>query len=196
MSQLGTNCLTTLANLLVRPILRNHLQALPLPHEGTATRMDHEETDMNKFLTGLCATTLAASFALPVSAAPLFVPKAPESARPDVQNVQLTIQLGESRRDWRRDGRRWRNDDRHYYRGYRGHREYRHGYKRHSDGWWYPAAAFVAGAIITGAIANNNRSSGSAHVDWCYDRYRSYRASDNTFQPYSGPRQRCYSPYS
>ncbi|ESZ54239.1 BA14K family protein [Mesorhizobium sp. M0317] len=36
----------------------------------------------------------------------------------------------------------------------------------------------------------------SAHVQWCYDRYRSYRAWDNTFQPYDGPRQQCWSPYS
>ncbi|TPN15988.1 BA14K family protein [Mesorhizobium sp. B2-1-3] len=35
----------------------------------------------------------------------------------------------------------------------------------------------------------------SAHVRWCYNRYRSYRAYDNTFQPYNGPRQQCYSPY-
>jgi hypothetical protein len=34
-----------------------------------------------------------------------------------------------------------------------------------------------------------------AHVQWCYDRYRSYRAWDNTFQPYNGPRQQCWSPY-
>ncbi|MFC6486905.1 BA14K family protein [Nitratireductor sp. GCM10026969] len=34
-----------------------------------------------------------------------------------------------------------------------------------------------------------------AHVGWCYDRYRSYRASDNTFQPYNGPRRQCVSPY-
>jgi hypothetical protein len=40
------------------------------------------------------------------------------------------------------------------------------------------------------------RSGGSAHVQWCYNRYRSYRAWDNTFQPYNGPRQQCYSPYS
>lgn len=37
---------------------------------------------------------------------------------------------------------------------------------------------------------------GSAHVNWCYNRYRSYRAWDNTFQPYNGPRQQCWSPYS
>ncbi|MDG4880011.1 BA14K family protein [Mesorhizobium sp. WSM4884] len=35
----------------------------------------------------------------------------------------------------------------------------------------------------------------SAHVRWCYDRYRSYRAWDNTFQPNYGPRRQCISPY-
>ncbi|HEV7309209.1 BA14K family protein [Ensifer sp.] len=36
---------------------------------------------------------------------------------------------------------------------------------------------------------------GSGHTRWCYARYRSYRAYDNTFQPYYGPRQACISPY-
>ncbi|TGQ42734.1 MULTISPECIES: BA14K family protein [unclassified Mesorhizobium] len=40
------------------------------------------------------------------------------------------------------------------------------------------------------------RTLSSAHVRWCYNRYRSYRAADNTFQPYYGPRQQCISPYS
>jgi hypothetical protein len=31
-------------------------------------------------------------------------------------------------------------------------------------------------------------------VDWCYSRYRSYRAYDNTFQPYYGPRRQCIGP--
>ena len=35
-----------------------------------------------------------------------------------------------------------------------------------------------------------------AHLNWCYDRYRSYREWDNTFQPYHGPRRACYSPYN
>ena len=42
----------------------------------------------------------------------------------------------------------------------------------------------AAGAIIGGAIASQNRSS-------CAARYRSYRASDNTYQPNSGPRRVC-----
>jgi len=32
-------------------------------------------------------------------------------------------------------------------------------------------------------------------VRWCDNRYRSYRASDNSFQPYNGPRRQCRSPY-
>ncbi|MBV2142336.1 BA14K family protein [Falsochrobactrum sp. TDYN1] len=36
---------------------------------------------------------------------------------------------------------------------------------------------------------------GNAHVRWCYNRYRSYRAYDNTYQPYNGPRRQCYSPF-
>ncbi|RUU58413.1 BA14K family protein, partial [Mesorhizobium sp. M2C.T.Ca.TU.009.01.2.1] len=76
-------------------------------------------------------------------------------------------------------------------------REYRRGYRRHGD-YWFPLAAFATGALITGAIVNSENSRvyrGNSHVQWCYDRYRSYRASDNTFQPYNGPRQQCVSPY-
>ncbi|MBL0934079.1 MAG: BA14K family protein [Rhizobiaceae bacterium] len=107
-------------------------------------------------------------------------------------------------RRWDRDrryDRRWDRDRdrRAYYRGYRGYRDYRPGYRRYDDGFWYPAAAFITGAIVGGAIASQPRAVvrdyGSSHVQWCYDRYRSYRASDNTFQPYNGPRRQCRSPY-
>jgi hypothetical protein len=89
-----------------------------------------------------------------------------------------------------------------WYNGYRGYRSYRRGY-RHYNGYWYPLAAFGAGAIIGGAIAAQPRYVAPApsgginprHVAWCEARYRSYRAYDNTFQPYNGPRQQCYSPY-
>jgi hypothetical protein len=35
----------------------------------------------------------------------------------------------------------------------------------------------------------------SAHVRWCYERYASYRAWDDSFQPYSGLREPCRTPY-
>ena len=36
----------------------------------------------------------------------------------------------------------------------------------------------------------------SHHAAWCHARYRSYRAHDNSFQPYHGGRTQCWSPYS
>ena len=43
------------------------------------------------------------------------------------------------------------------------------GYRRHSDGFWYPLSAFGAGAIIGGAIANQpgrSQATSSSHVQW------------------------------
>ena len=37
---------------------------------------------------------------------------------------------------------------------------------------------------------------GSSHVAWCYDRWLTYRAWDNTYQPSYGPRRQCWSPFS
>ncbi|WP_244480300.1 BA14K family protein [Rhizobium sp. Root1220] len=94
-----------------------------------------------------------------------------------------------------RDFRRHRNG---YYNGERGYRDRRAGYRRHSDGFWYPLAAFGAAAIIGGAIAKQPRTNygGSSHVEWCANRYQSYRASDNTYVPRAGARAYCNSPYS
>ena len=80
---------------------------------------------------------------------------------------------------------------------YYGNR-YHDGYYRHHDN---DAGALIgglaAGAIIGGLIASQPQAGpvGNSHVDWCYSRYRSYRAYDNTYQPYYGPRRQCYSPY-
>ncbi|RJT36106.1 BA14K family protein [Mesorhizobium waimense] len=152
---------------------------------------------MNRIISGLLATTLSASFVaaeiVPVNAQPSYVPLG-QGLSSDVQTVQY--------QDWRRHrnlnrNRNFSRNDGMYWNGHRGYREYRRGYRRHGD-FWFPLAAFATGALITGAIINNQNRvyrGGDAHVQWCYDRYRSYRAWDNTFQPYDGPRQQCYSPY-
>jgi hypothetical protein len=36
----------------------------------------------------------------------------------------------------------------------------------------------------------------NAHEEWCFNRYRSFRAYDNTYQPYQGGRRYCRSPYN
>ena len=35
----------------------------------------------------------------------------------------------------------------------------------------------------------------SNHIQWCSNRYRSYRTTDNTYQPIAGPRTGCNSPF-
>jgi hypothetical protein len=140
---------------------------------------------LKKFMTALCAGSLSVAFGatgvVPSVAAPI-VPLS-QATTPAVQPDFQTIQY--KKRPRYRAG---------HWKGYTGQRHQRRGYRRHSDGFWYPLAAFGLGAAIGGAIANQPRG-GSAHVQWCYDRYRSYRASDNTFQPYNGPRKQCRSPY-
>lgn len=166
----------------------------------------------SKTICAAIALTFAAGSALPVAAAPLVAPNTQTEA---AGGNLLNVQMSDRQRQWRFDRRQDRREDRferrqdrrearfeqrngrYYYNGHRGYRDKRPGYRYH-NGWWFPAGAFIAGAIIGNAIngSTSARPSSSAHVDWCYNRYRSYRASDNTFQPYNGPRQQCYSPYS
>ncbi|OLP58808.1 hypothetical protein BJF93_17905 [Xaviernesmea oryzae] len=122
--------------------------------------------------------------------------------QPAPRAVNEPVDLVQYRRDddWRRHHRYGRRDERRdfsrrsdYWNGHRGYRERRPGYRYH-NGLWFPLAAFATGAIIGGAATAAPRSYGSSHVQWCASRYRSYRASDNTYQPNSGPRRQCVSP--
>jgi hypothetical protein len=145
---------------------------------------------------GLSAALFITSF-VPVQAmVPIPVQK-PVQVSGSVEQVQYRERPGDGwRRDkeWRRRGMH-RRGDAYYYNGHRGYRERRRGYREH-NGMWFPLAAFATGAIIGGAI-NNDRPVrvGGSHVQWCQNRYRSYRAYDNTYQPNSGPRRQCNSPY-
>lgn len=167
---------------------------------------------MNRFKSTICAAlalTFAAGSAIPVTAAPAFVPQA-AVASDNVVQVQTRMQerrfdrrqdrRGDrfDRRQDRREARFERRNGNPYYNGRRGYRERRPGYREH-NGFWFPAGAFIAGAIISGAINNSQpavRGGGSDHVSWCYDRYRSYRTSDNSYLSNSGDRRQCNSPYS
>jgi hypothetical protein len=60
--------------------------------------------------------------------------------------------------------------------------------------------AGIVGGLLLGGIAasaarQHNASAWNNHVNWCSQRYRSYRIPDNTFQPYNGPRKQCVSPF-
>ena len=159
---------------------------------------------------GLSAIVVAGAM-VPAQAMPIkLTPPAVEKADDGVVNVQY----------WRERGYRGGGYDRGYgrdygrgwYRGHQGYRDYRPGYRNH-NGYWFPLAAFATGAIIGGAISQPREvyrpvpeyrprpvyrptaGVSQRHVNWCANRYRSYDAYSNTFQPYNGPRQACYSPF-
>lgn len=122
---------------------------------------------------------------------------APAQAFPSVAvpKVEVTNVQDVQYRHYRRGGPR-HYGPRHYGPRHYGHRRYRH--NRGNAG--AIIGGLAAGAIIGGAIAAQQQpryyqGGGNAHVNWCHSRYRSYRAYDNSFQPYHGPRRQCRSPY-
>lgn len=181
-----------------------------------------------KLVASLWAALLGAAFAL-ASGPATAIPVIPSPSGP-VAGPSFEITTVGERRFIRRGGGNFYRGGGNYYRGgmryagrnwsrgngdWYGRRGYYSGggryYRRpgnwywnrgYYDNYWYPGAAFLAGAIIVDALADDYPPErygrayvGDDHARWCYDRYRSYRISDDTFQPYDGPRRRCISPY-
>ncbi|TGP20224.1 MULTISPECIES: BA14K family protein [unclassified Mesorhizobium] len=140
---------------------------------------------MNRTVTAFCGFMLgAAALAAPAEAMPI----APAAGSPSVTSQATPV--------WYRRGF-YAVGGVYYYNGYRGYWRVRPGY-RYYNGYWFPAAAFAAGvaaATVAPAPLPAARLA-AAHVRWCSERYVSFRAWDNSYQPYEGPRQQCWSPYS
>jgi len=174
---------------------------------------------MNKF--GIIALSIATALSgMPASAGPAFVPSLVQSAQPAPQNTDARIMTvacnpysivcsgdGDNRRSYRNRDRDNDGDrDRRSYRDRRYDRDDRYGWNRRDDRWdrrydrryrrhdnsGVIIGGLAAGALLGGIIASQPRTSGySSHAEYCYSRYRSYRAYDNTYQPNYGPRRQC-----
>lgn len=125
----------------------------------------------------------------------------PTMNAPKVADVQL-IQHRAHTRQWYRN-RSWARNSyngRHYSNRYSG-RQYRYNGRHYhyrdydNNDFGFLFGGLATGAIIGGLIAQPRYYGGNSHASWCYSRYRSYRAYDNTFQPYYGPRRQCVGPY-
>ena len=135
---------------------------------------------------------LLASMSLPAAASPLvtglergmLVPMASEG-RTEATPVHST-----NRREWKK--RKYRRD-RRYDRRYERRYDRRHNRRYHRR--IYPRLFLPPVYPNYRYVEPRRYSHSSRHVRWCYNRYRSYRAWDNTFQPYHGPRRQCRSPY-
>ena len=110
---------------------------------------------------GLSAVMLATSFTPSMAFPQIPTPVKVEQAG-DVETVQYYRRRDYDER-WRdRDGYRreyrrdYRRDNYSYYRGHRGYRYYRPGYREY-NGYWFPLAAFATGALIGGAVIDNEQ---------------------------------------
>jgi len=112
---------------------------------------------------------MAVSSVLPAAAMPTI--GKPAQAASQIEQVKVVIKYG----NWR---------------GHRGYRERRAGYRRHTDGFWYPRAAFTV-KVAPGVRVKV----GARHAGWCRDKYRTYRTSDNTYVAVGGVRRVCRSPF-
>ena len=100
-----------------------------------------------------------------------------ESGSTNIEQVQM------KKKRWQYN--KWQHGDRKRKRD-RHHRHYR-------DGFWYSSPFWFS---FTVPLAASRYGSGSAHVEWCYDRYRSSDARTDTFMGYDGRRHYCNSPYN
>ncbi len=155
---------------------------------------------MNRLLKSVSVAAVAAVVSLTSLTSASATMPLPAVMAPQASQQASNVEQVQFRND-RRERRIWRErGSRHgWYRGHRGYRDYRRGYRRHNDGLWYPLAAFGAGALIGGAISSSQRpayAGSGSHVQWCANRYRTYRASDNTYVPRAGVRAYCNSPYN
>lgn len=162
---------------------------------------------MKVLISTLCAAVFSlspvgAGQASAASLTPLALSNAgPQTSAPDdLVQVQHRNRYQNNRR-----GADRRSPYRHRYdqRGRRGHPAPRHPSRSGPD-----LGSAIVGAIIGGVIVNQLHSgqqhrapsrSGAYlshnHINWCHNRWRSYRVTDNSYQPYNGPRRICVSPY-
>jgi BA14K-like protein len=96
-------------------------------------------------------------------------------------------------RAWR-GGRGWRGG-RHYGRRWRGGRRWygwRGGRRWYGGRWIGPAIVAGTAALIIGGSIAESRASYGDRWERCADRFRSFRWSDGTYQPYGdNPRRLC-----
>lgn len=167
----------------------------------------------------VCAVALTLGLATAAYAAPI-MPANPAGPGERTASVDLPVEQVQSRGN--RGGRYYRGgrSGGGYHHGGRARGGYHHRGNWNRHGWYgpryYGPRGYYGGSGIYfgfgvpayryydpyyynppvySAPVYRARPVGNAHVTWCYERYRSYRAYDNTFQPYNGPRRQCRSPY-
>jgi hypothetical protein len=59
-----------------------------------------------------------------------------------------------------------------------------------------PVLASVSSETQRPAVDDKPQDMRAEHLEWCAERYRSYRPRDNSYTPFGGGRRQCQSPYA
>lgn len=71
-----------------------------------------------------------------------------------------------------------------------------YGYKSHNSYNSYKGSGYGYGKVRSNRpFAHIQDHVWQKHVNWCHNRFKTFNTYDNTYQPYSGPRAQCWSPY-
>jgi hypothetical protein len=164
---------------------------------------NRKEDTMKVFVSTLCAAVLAFSpVAIGPASAGTIVPGGQNLAAPQTSADLVEVRNHRYQQNWR-GGQRW--DQRRY----NPPRRHTQRSQRHRDRDRGPdLGSALIGALIGGVIVHQFQQQprqqapaygGSflsrEHINWCQNRWRSYRLTDNSYQPYQGPRRVCISPY-
>ena len=88
---------------------------------------------------------------------------------------------------------RFRYNHRHHGKRYK-HR--RSGFTHYYGGYWYALPFWLYGYDYYEPYYGGGVSDWELHVEWCHNRYRSYREDLDAYKGYDGKWHRCISPYS
>lgn len=159
---------------------------------------------MRKFaFSGLAASLLGAAMLMPGPAPASAVTLAGPSLVAPGQTAQVELVQERRYRQARRGDRQARRGEDHVRRYDRRRHGPRYTYRRpgfgnYYGGYYYSSPWWVGPSIgfaVTVPSVTLGLGGGSAHVEWCLNRYRSYDPASDTFLGYDGYRHRCNSPY-
>jgi len=110
---------------------------------------------------------------------------------PVIRDATPRVRL-DSSRVAKKKHHRFRYNHRHHGKRYK---KRRHGFTHYYGGYWYASPFWLYSYDYDEPACGGAVSDWELHVEWCYNRYRSYREDLDSYKGYDGRWHCCISPY-